>query len=118
MIFAGAMAFVTWTDVLAYEVWNRNQQNTVVVCDPGRQQDDMEGDVCMGNHTSYVHIYTSFKKGEIDMLILQQNDLDYMMNIIYVVHSSCEIEEDFVETHLCKLCVILRSRILLGVCRI
>ena len=26
------------------------------------------------------------------------------------IHSSCEIE-DFVETHLCKLCVILRSRV-------
>ena len=31
------------------------------------------------------------------------------------IHSSSEIE-DFVETHLCKLCVILRSRVLLGVC--
>ena len=27
------------------------------------------------------------------------------------IHSSCEIE-CFVETHLCKLCVILRSRVL------
>ena len=32
-------------------------------------------------------------------------------------HSSCEIEdEDFVETHLCKLCVIPRSRVLRVVC--
>ena len=31
------------------------------------------------------------------------------------IHSSCEIEY-FVETHLCKLCVILRSRVLWVVC--
>ena len=31
------------------------------------------------------------------------------------IHSSCEIE-DFVETHLCKLCVIHRSRALRVVC--
>ena len=31
------------------------------------------------------------------------------------IHSSCEVE-DFVETHLCKLCVILRSRVLRVVC--
>ena len=37
-------------------------------------------------------------------------------NIIKIkIHSSCEIE-DFVETHLCKLCVILRSRALRVVC--
>ena len=31
------------------------------------------------------------------------------------IPSSCEIE-DFTETHLCKLCVILRSRVLRVVC--
>ena len=31
------------------------------------------------------------------------------------IHSSCEIE-DFVETHLCKLCVILRSRVVNKTC--
>ena len=31
------------------------------------------------------------------------------------IHSSCEIEY-FVETHLCKLCVILRLRVLRVVC--
>ena len=31
------------------------------------------------------------------------------------IHFTCEIE-DFVETHLCKLCVILRSRVLRVVC--
>ena len=32
-----------------------------------------------------------------------------------MIHSSCEVE-DFFETHFCKLCVILRSRVLLGLC--
>ena len=31
------------------------------------------------------------------------------------IHSSCEIE-DFVETHLCKLCVMLRSRVYYELC--
>ena len=36
----------------------------------------------------------------------------FLQHIIKIkIHSSCEIE-DFVETHLCKLCVILRSRAL------
>ena len=40
----------------------------------------------------------------------------FRINIIKIkIHSSCEIE-DFVETHLCKLCVILRSRALRVVC--
>ena len=30
-------------------------------------------------------------------------------------HSSCEVE-DFAETHICKLCVILQSRVLRVVC--
>ena len=35
-------------------------------------------------------------------------------NIKIKIHSSCELK-DFVGTHICKLCVILRSRVLLGV---
>ena len=46
-------------------------------------------------------------------------DVLKLIKIIYIIkikiHSSCEIE-DFVETHLCKLCVILRSRALRVVC--
>ena len=38
-------------------------------------------------------------------------------NTIIEIHFTCEID-DFVETHICKLCVILRSRVLLGVCPI
>ena len=34
----------------------------------------------------------------------------YILIIQIKMHSSCEIE-DFVETHLCKLCVMLRSRV-------
>ena len=37
------------------------------------------------------------------------------IKIYSLVYSSCEIEY-FVETHLCKLCVILRSRVLRVVC--
>ena len=39
----------------------------------------------------------------------------YIYNIKIKIHSSREIEY-FVETHLCKLCVILRSRVLRVVC--
>ena len=35
----------------------------------------------------------------------------HVINIVQIkIHSSCEIEY-FVETHICKLCVILRSRV-------
>ena len=33
------------------------------------------------------------------------------------MHANCEIEDtDFVETHICKVSMVLRSRVLLGVC--
>ena len=35
--------------------------------------------------------------------------------VIFELHSSCEIE-DFVQTHFCKLCVIFRSRVVRVVC--
>ena len=41
----------------------------------------------------------------------------YKKHIIIIkikIHSSCEIE-DFVEAHICKLRVVLRSRVLMGV---
>ena len=37
-----------------------------------------------------------------------------LLMLLLYIHSSCEIEDLF-ETHLCKLCVILRSRVLLSV---
>ena len=46
-------------------------------------------------------------------ILLFTKYVDY--NIIITIHSSCEIE-DFVETHLCKLCVILQSRVSQVVC--
>ena len=49
---------------------------------------------------------------------LPQNILDIYEDLAYIIkieiQSSCEIE-DFVETHLCKLCVTLRSRVLRAV---
>ena len=50
--------------------------------------------------------------------ILQIQQLRWPCNVILKemkIHSSCEIE-DFVETHLCKLCVILRLCVLRVVC--
>ena len=50
------------------------------------------------------------------VIILQEYLVSYTWYTVKVkIHSSCEIE-DFVETHLCKLCVILRSRVLRVVC--
>ena len=47
-----------------------------------------------------------------DVAIARESCITYLIKI--KIHSSCEIE-DFVETHLCKLCVILRPRVLLCV---
>ena len=52
------------------------------------------------------YVYTRVSSYTIKCLV-------YIMKI--KIHSSCEIEY-FVETHLCKLCVILRSRVLRIVC--
>ena len=53
---------------------------------------------------------------DIDSLITRRRTLYHGYDIINIKkHSRREIE-DFVQTHLCKLCVILQSRVLLGVC--
>ena len=52
---------------------------------------------------------------ELFPLLLARSPYVYIYIIKIKIHSSCEIE-DFVETHLCKLCVILRSRALRVVC--
>ena len=56
-----------------------------------------------------VHDYSILSTGTPDLILHGS----YMMKI--KIHSSCEIE-DFFETHLGKLCVILRSRVLRVVC--
>ena len=56
-------------------------------------------------HGAYLALFVSLKAQLSRCHVYYKNKL----------HSSCEIE-DFVETHLCKLCVILRSRVLRVVC--
>ena len=64
-----------------------------------------------------------FKRLLNDRVSLPENGRKYIFGLptvsLYIIkikiHSSCEIE-DFVETHLCKLCVILGSRALRVVC--
>ena len=56
--------------------------------------------------------FGSLKNGS-PTLYRYTNNISITIKII--IHSSCEIE-DFVETHICKLCVILRSRVLRVVC--
>ena len=45
----------------------------------------------------------------------EKNGLKYVFILKKKIHCSCEIEY-FVESHLCKLCVVLRSRVLWVVC--
>ena len=59
--------------------------------------------------------FEALRRGEEDGL-LRVKKVRFVGDIIKIkIHSSCAIE-DFVETHLCKLCVILRSRALRVVC--
>ena len=57
-----------------------------------------------GVHLSYLRCFLYFK-----------SSVATIVNIKLKMRSSCEIEY-FVETHLRKLCVILRSRVLRVVC--
>ena len=49
------------------------------------------------------------------LFVLSSRSSCFLLKKKKKIHSSCEIEH-FVETHLCKLCVILRSRISRVVC--
>ena len=61
----------------------------------------------------HIHLWVSFSlMGGVLLFCLNKNNI-YTIKI--KIHSSCEIEY-FVESHLCKLCVILRSRVLRVVC--
>ena len=83
----------------------------------------LRGGACWAN-VSAVHPYVPRTCSKQQLQRCKQSSTTYThseteMNCKYIekikIHSSCEIE-DFVETHLCKLCVILRSRVLRVVC--
>ena len=57
---------------------------------------------------------TGFREPVIPPLAPQRSEVIFLTHIKIKVHSSCEIKY-FVETHIFKLCVILRSRVLLCV---
>ena len=81
--------------------------------------------VCMELAQFAGHVHLGTRSRDIYFRLLswmghiRSKGLDEYLKYIYIIkikiHSSCEIE-DFVETHLCKLCVILRSRALRVVC--
>ena len=62
----------------------------------------------------YVHVIYYM-----DKFFIGRGPIEKIYSGVYIIkkniHSSCEIE-DFVETHLCKLCMILRSRVVRVVC--
>ena len=49
------------------------------------------------------------------LVVRMRSDMYYVQYYKIEIRSSCEID-DFVATHFCKLCVILRSRVLRVVC--
>ena len=64
----------------------------------------------------FLHCCTTAAAGSHQSSIWCNERTRHAIHIIKIkIHSSCEIEY-FVETHLCNLCVILRSRVLRVVC--
>ena len=80
----------------------------VTPCSPGPTPSSRKGQLLP--HIHYTSEEASNDNSLSKVLLLLPSDS--IKNII--IRSSREIE-DFVETHVCKLCVILRSRVLLSV---
>ena len=72
--------------------------------------------ICKLRDTLAARLYYVLLFGDTAVYMPAMHVVAILLFIIKIkIHSSCEIE-DFVETHLRKLCVILRSRVLRVVC--